>query len=77
MAKAVPAYIDNQGALHTSPEQAALADLTRVLGRIGAEGGITWVLAKCIIEKRSEIEAIFTDMDAMAKSHGTGTNRHG
>lgn len=65
MAKIVPAYSDNQGNLYPTPDQAALADLSMVLGRIGAESGITSGLAKCIIEKRLEIEAVFADLDAM------------
>lgn len=65
MAKIVPAFVDNQGCLHDTAWDAALADLMVVLGRIGAQGGITEGLAKCILEKRSEIEAVFADLDAM------------
>lgn len=65
MAKTVPAYADNQGNLHPTPDQAALADLSTVLGRIGGESGITAGLSKCIIEKRAEIEQVFADLDAM------------
>jgi hypothetical protein len=65
MASIVQAYADNSGKLHESPLDATVADLTIVLGRIGAESGITAGLARLIIEKRSEIEAVFADFDAM------------
>jgi hypothetical protein len=63
MAKLAFAFADNSGALHANPEDAALADLSAVLGRIGAESGITNGLAKMILEKRSEIEQVFADLD--------------
>lgn len=72
MAKTIPAYADNQGNLHATPVDAALSDLSAVLGRIGAESGITSGLAKCIIEKRAEIEAVFDDLDMMTNVRGHG-----
>ncbi|WP_298174633.1 hypothetical protein [Novosphingobium sp.] len=65
MAKVVTAFADNSGAIHAAPIDAILVDLTAVLGRIGAEGGLTTGLAQIILEKRSEIEMIFADFDAM------------
>lgn len=65
MAKIVTAYADNTGAIHASPLDAILVDLSAVLGRIGAEAGITPGLARLILEKRPEIEQIFADFDAM------------
>lgn len=65
VAKVATAFADNQGKLHSTAEAAVLADLSVILGRIGAESGITSGLAKCIIEKRAEIEAVFADFDAM------------
>lgn len=65
MAKVAFAYADNSGALHADPEDAALADLASVLGRIGADSGITGGLARMILEKRTEIEKVFIDLDHM------------
>lgn len=65
MAKVDTCYRDNSGARHDTPEDAALADLTNALGRIGNEGGITPGLAKLLLEKRAEIEQAFADFDAM------------
>lgn len=67
MAKVAFAYADNSGALHTDPQDAAIADLGTVLGRIGAEAGITNGLARMIIEKRAEIEKVFIDLDHMCQ----------
>lgn len=67
MAKIIEAYADNNGALHQTPHDAAVADLTTVLGRIGAEAGITAGLARMIIEKRPDIEAVFSDLDLMSQ----------
>lgn len=65
MAKVVTAFADNTGAIHASPLDAILVDLSAVLGRIGAEAGITTGVARLILEKRVEIERIFADFDAM------------
>jgi len=65
MAKVAYAYADNAGSLYSTPEEAALADLAAVLGRIGAEAGITGGLARMILEKRTEIEKVFFDLDHM------------
>ncbi len=65
MAKPATAFIDNQGKLHPTPDAAVLADLQAILGRIGAEGGLTAGLAQRVLEKRADIEAVFADLDAM------------
>lgn len=65
MAKVATAFADNKGNLHPTAEAAVLADLTMILGRIGAESALTAGLAQRIIEKRHEIEAAFADLDAM------------
>jgi len=66
MAKAVQAYADDTGQIHASAENAILADLTNILGRVGAEGGITQGLAHLILKKRPEIERVFADLDAIS-----------
>lgn len=73
MAKVATAYRDDRGAMHPTPKAAVLADLTVVLGRIGAGSGMTKGLAQVVLEKRSEIERVFADFDSMQahqeKSH--------
>lgn len=65
MAKIATAFFDNRGNLHPTAESAVLADLTVILGRIGAESAFTAGLAQRIFEKRAEIEALFSELDAM------------
>lgn len=65
MASECVAYRDSKGSLHTSPEKATLEDLAGVLGRVGDEGGMTSGVARMIFDKRSEIERVFAEHDAM------------
>jgi hypothetical protein len=69
MAKPATAFVDNQGKLHATADAAVLADLQAILGRIGAEGGLTAGLAQLVLEKHPEIEAVFADLDAMTGGH--------
>jgi 3-methyladenine DNA glycosylase Tag len=65
MAKVVNSYADNSGKVHDTVEEAVIADLSNVLGRIGAEAGLTAGIAKTILAKRDEIEAIFAEFDEL------------
>ncbi len=65
MAKIINAFADNAGHIHESAEDAVIADISNVLGRIGAEAGLTLPIARTILAKRSEIEAIFAELDTL------------
>lgn len=65
MASECTAYRDAKGGLHSSAERATLEDLAAVLGRVGDEGGMTSGVARMILDKRSEIERILAEHDAM------------
>jgi hypothetical protein len=65
MARAIEAYQDERGNLHDSPTSAIVADIAAALGRVGDEGGLTNGVAKLILEKRSEIERAFADLDSL------------
>lgn len=67
MANAVEAYKDSRGNLHLDPASATVADIAASLGRVGDEGGLTQGVARLILEKRSEIEAAFADLDKLQK----------
>lgn len=64
MAKLASCFADNKGNLHTTMEDAVLADLSAALGRVGSDTGIVGGVAKLIIEKRAEIEAAYKDLDS-------------
>jgi len=68
MATAVTAYRDSRGTLHLDLSSAIVADIAAVLGRVGDEGGLTQGVAKLILEKRSEIEAAFADLDRLERN---------
>jgi hypothetical protein len=68
MAKAIQAFRDVRGHLHDCPDTAVVADIAAALGRVGDEGGLTNGVAKLILEKRSEIEQAFADLDALIGS---------
>lgn len=61
MGKVSHAYADNSGRLHTTPDQATVADLTAVVGNA--------VLAKSVLENRDEIERILHEHDMMLDPH--------
>lgn len=67
MARVTPSYEDNKGELHRSPENATIADLATILGRMGDDGGMAAGVARLILEKRREIEAAFADYDEMLR----------
>lgn len=63
MASVARAYKDNQGKLHPTLKEAALADIAAAIGRIGEEGGLTGGVARLIFDQREAIEAAFADYD--------------
>ena len=65
MASMIDAYKDARGHLHLDPSSAIVADIAAALGRVGDEGGLTQGVAKLILEKRSEIETAFADLDRL------------
>ena len=65
MASIVEAYKDGRGNLHLDPSSAIVADIAAALGRVGDEGGLTQGVARLILDKRSDIEAAFADLDRL------------
>ena len=65
MAKQATCYTDNSGAVHETPEAAAIGDIATALGRLSADGGIAGGVAKLVLDKRAEIEAAFADLDRL------------
>ena len=71
MANVVEAFRDNKGNLYLDPTRAIIADIAAALGRVGDEGGLTQGVAALILEKRSEIEAAFADLDGLQRKSAT------
>lgn len=65
MAKVAQCFVDNSGAFHPTPEEAIVADIGVVLGRVGSDPGLANGIARKIIERRADIERAFAELDAM------------
>lgn len=65
MARAIEAYTDDRGNLHQTVDDAVLADIAMLLGRVGDEGGLTSGVARLILDKRAELERAFADYDRL------------
>ncbi|WP_435417825.1 hypothetical protein WAB17_13300 [Parerythrobacter aurantius] len=65
MARVGTAFFDNRGNFHKTPEEATVADLAALLGKIGDGESLAPGIAYMLLERRAEIEALFADYDAM------------
>lgn len=65
MAKMGTAFFDNKGQFHKTPEEATVADLASLLGKIGDGESLAPGIAYILLEKRADIEALFADYDSM------------
>jgi len=67
MAKASQAFFDNKGTFHKTPEEATTSDIAALLGKIGDGESLAPGIANMLLEKRTDLEAIFADHDGMMK----------
>jgi hypothetical protein len=67
-------FFDIRGQYFRTPDEATVSDLAAILGRIGEGEGLTQGIAKTLLEKRGDIERLFSDHDAMTVSGETGSN---
>jgi hypothetical protein len=58
-------FFDSKGQFFKTADDATCSDIATLLGRVGEGDGLAPGLAKIILEKRAEIEAIFTEHDDM------------
>ena len=67
MATSGTAYFDAKGAYFKTPTDATISDLAAILGKVGnGDGdGLAPGIAKTLLDKRAEIEAIFAEHDKM------------
>lgn len=73
MGKRTEAFVDGKGRLHATANAATLSDLACLLGKIGDGDSLAPGIATLLLEKRGEIERIFSEHDAMtAEVHATG-----
>jgi hypothetical protein len=63
-------FFDSRGHFFKTPEEATLSDLSLLLGRIGEGDSLAPGIASMLLERRSEIERIFAEHDALKSEQG-------
>jgi hypothetical protein len=58
-------FFDGKGHFHKTPEDATVSDLATVLGKIGDGESLAPGIAHMILERRTEIERLLVEHDAM------------
>lgn len=69
-------FFDTRGNYHKTPEDATVADLAGILGKIGDGDSLAPGIAQMLLERRSEIERLFSEHDTMMADYqpvGAGT----
>lgn len=65
MARKGTGFFDGRGQYFKSPEEATVSDLAAVLGKIGEGESLAPGIAYMLLDRRSEIERLYTEHDAM------------
>lgn len=68
MARKGTGYFDRKGQFFKTGREATASDLAGLLGQIGEGESLAPGIAQTLIEKRSEIERLFAEHDAMMES---------
>lgn len=58
-------FFDTRGHYFKTPEEATVSDLASILGKIGDGESLAPGIAHMLFERRSEIERLFAEHDAM------------
>jgi hypothetical protein len=58
-------FFDTRGHYFKTPEEATVSDLASVLGKIGDGESLAPGIAHMLLDRRSEIERLFAEHDAM------------
>jgi hypothetical protein len=70
MARRGIGYFDSRGQYFKTPDEAVVSDLASLLGRIGEGDSLAPGIARILIDKRAEIERIYSDYDEMMLAYG-------
>ena len=66
MANSGIGYFDQRGEYFRTPAEATISDLAGILGKIGEGDSLAPGIAVMLLDKRKEIEEVFTEHDRMA-----------
>ena len=58
-------FFDTRGHFFKTPEEATVSDLAGILGKIGEGESLAPGIAHMLLDRRSEIERLFAEHDAM------------
>lgn len=61
-------FFDAKGHYFKTPEEATMSDLASMLGRVGDGESLALGIAKTLLDRRAEVEKIFTDHDNMVRT---------
>jgi hypothetical protein len=70
MARRGIGYFDAKGQYFKSPDEAVVSDLASLLGRVGEGESLAPGIARILIDKRADIERIYSDYDEMMLAYG-------
>ena len=65
MARKGTGFFDAKGRYFKTPEEATVADLAGILGKVGDGESLAPGIAQMMLERRSEIERLFSEHDMM------------
>lgn len=65
MARKGTGFFDAKGHYFKSPEEATVSDIAGILGKIGDGESLAPGIAYTLLDRRSEIERLFAEHDAM------------
>ncbi len=65
MAKRGTGYFDRKGNFFKTPREATASDIAALLGQIGDGESLAPGIAQTLIERRGDIERLFSEHDAM------------
>jgi hypothetical protein len=65
MARKGTGFFDRKGQFFKTPEEATRSDLASMLGKIGEGESLAPGIAHTLLERRAEIEELFSEHDAM------------
>lgn len=65
MARKGTGFFDEKGRYYRTPEEATIADIAGILGKIGDGESLAPGIAQMMLERRPEIERLFAEHDTM------------
>ena len=74
MARRGTGFFDRKGQFHKTPEEATRSDLAAMLGKIGDGESLAPGIAHTLLERREDIEELFSEHDAMCANCGDAEN---